>query len=89
MRLAEGSRIPKGYGMAWMEPDIEQYVCLPVPVNILAAVARRVWHWLIHGLAPFIVDRKVADARREGFIAGVASQQARLLAALINTEEKR
>ena len=50
--IKQGERIPKGYGIAYYEMWADRTVCYPIPINIIIALARRVWIWCMwkHGL---------------------------------------
>jgi hypothetical protein len=43
--VAAANLIPPGYGVAWVRWQSGDAVCMPVPLNIVAAGARRGWYW--------------------------------------------
>jgi hypothetical protein len=44
-RYAEGDRVPFGYGLAWYEYAENRIIVLPIPINIIAGLARRFYLW--------------------------------------------
>jgi hypothetical protein len=48
-RINHGEMIPPFYGIAWVEYPRPEAVCLPVPLNMLAGMAREFWIFLKHG----------------------------------------
>jgi hypothetical protein len=44
--VAQGFRLPRGFGIAWVRWDTGDAVCMPVPLNVLAAAGRRAWAWV-------------------------------------------
>jgi len=41
--IAEGGRIPRGYGVAWVLPQAQALCCLPIPLNRVAGSVRNWW----------------------------------------------
>lgn len=44
--VAEGQLIPVGYGVAMVDWRTRDALCMPVPLNLVAASARRAWYWM-------------------------------------------
>ncbi|KKM72020.1 hypothetical protein LCGC14_1424710 [marine sediment metagenome] len=68
--IPSGALLPRWYGVAWREPDMDGVVVMPIPLNVLAGWVRRVWHWLRYGLRPSVFDRAVIKAYRRGYTEG-------------------
>ncbi len=66
--IHRGQIIPAFYGIAWMEYTVDRYVCLPIPLNIIAAISRSVYIWLRHGYKPIAIDPR--DAYNQGIKFG-------------------
>lgn len=47
-----GSRIPRGYGIAWHAFDRNAGVAMPLPLNLFAGAARRLYYWAAKGVDP-------------------------------------
>lgn len=62
MIVAEAAVIPRGYGVAWWRVDARVAVCFPVPFNIVAGYAHRVWFACVRGLQSSAVDRLIERA---------------------------
>jgi hypothetical protein len=41
--VREGEIMPRGYGLAWREVNRPVFVCLPIPLNLVARWAREFW----------------------------------------------
>lgn len=62
-RIKEGQIIPRGYGMAWHDFMTGQFVCLPLGLNVVAAIARNIYLWLRYGhLQTIACDSRDASA---------------------------
>jgi hypothetical protein len=79
VRVGEGSMVPRGYGVTYIEPHIRETVCSPILLNVIFGLIRRVWidgirfpRWLIGW--PMKDCSKCYEA---GFRAGV--QRGRIL----------
>ena len=46
MRIAEGDRLMWWQGVAWVDPMRQSAVVLPIPLNLVVGVLRRVWFFL-------------------------------------------
>lgn len=44
-----GDLYPRGYGLAWARWQADECVALPIPLNVLAGLARRGWFWFKRG----------------------------------------
>jgi hypothetical protein len=64
--LRECERLPRGYGIAWIDPYAEMAWCLPVPLHLFAGVIRRWWHLMRAKVSPSVLDA----AFRSGYRAG-------------------
>lgn len=62
-RIGRDQVIPRGYGIAWSLYLGNAYVCMPVPLNLFAGVARYVWNALCYA-APLVADPR--EAYRQG-----------------------
>lgn len=92
LRLAQGDRLPAGFGIAWWEEAQDVAVCLPVPLNVLARLVRKAYHRLLVGaVGPSVIDRAreetAAQARRtivtlteQAYQRGIADGERRMLA---------
>jgi hypothetical protein len=69
MRLVEGQRIPRGFGIAWWRPETAEAFCLPIPFNWIAGWARRAWMFLMCG-PKNKQDARIAEAYRRGIMHG-------------------
>lgn len=60
--------IPAWYGVAWMQWDVDVAVCLPIPLNLLAAAVRALAIWLRHGyrVVPLNAREAYAQGLRDG-----------------------
>ena len=68
--IPEGELLPRGYGVAWREPDMDGVVVMPIPLNIITCWVRWAWHWFRHGLQPSAFDRAVVEAYQRGHTDG-------------------
>lgn len=75
-RVGEGFLIPRGFGVAWVRYDRQEAVCLPIPVNVIAAGVRAAWFWAKRG------GVTVPGSPTEAYAAGVAAERARWMAYL-------
>lgn len=44
-----GQKPPRGYALAWYDHAFDFCVVYPVPLHLVARVARSVWHWVLYG----------------------------------------
>ena len=44
--FCNGSKYPKGYGLAYRPFDSLTYVLYPIPINLLVKVSREIYFWL-------------------------------------------
>jgi hypothetical protein len=44
--VAQGHVTPRGFGVAWIDWQTDNAVCMPMPLNVLAAAGRRAWTWV-------------------------------------------
>ena len=63
--VAQGYLMPRGFGVAWIDWKTGNAVCMPVPLNIAAAVGRRAWAWVKF-------PRCVFHDPRQAFLQGYA-----------------
>lgn len=59
---------PRGFGVAWYRWQDGAAVCMPVPLNVLAAAVRRAWYWL---RCPHVLVRDPRQAYLEGYAQGL------------------
>jgi len=45
----EGESIPKGYGVAYWEPNKMVAIIYPIPFNVIISLLRRIWIWFLYG----------------------------------------
>jgi hypothetical protein len=69
-----GEMIPRFYGAAWYDWLSDHAVCMPLGLNVLAAVGRTAYFTIKH--AGRMVQSSPRDAYEQGFRAGRASVQA-------------
>lgn len=75
LRVRNHEKLPPWYGKAWYDYFRCQTVCLPVPLNLLAAWSRALWVWLTVGGAS--VDCNPRAAFFEGYHVGVENERRR------------
>lgn len=68
-------RIPRGFGIAWRSKSGGELVFMPIPVNVVAGLARAGWQRLHLGVRPSYVDHHRAAAFVDGVDAGKAQAQ--------------
>lgn len=74
--VPQGQRIPPGFGVAWVRWDTGDAVCMPVPLNIVAATGRRAWAWLKFPRCLFTDPRQAfLQGYQMGLRAGVDQQR--------------
>ncbi len=66
IRLPEGDEIPRGYGVAWRDWSSYRAICMPIPLNLVAGLARRMWFTTMRGVWPSQYERDVAQAYHRG-----------------------
>ena len=59
VNVSEGGIIPWGYGVAWRDWARYEHVCAPVPFNVILALARRVYFWLVFAAVGSAYDKAV------------------------------
>lgn len=66
--IFEGELIPAWYGLAWRKWQTNSTVCLPVPLNIVAALVRAIWIWAKHGARAVPINPRdaYAQGRKDG-----------------------
>ena len=65
-QVEEGAMAPWGYGFAWRNFDTATTVAFPIPFNVIFRGLRRLWHWVICGIKPSVIDAARHQGRREG-----------------------
>jgi len=68
-RIYEGERMPRGYGFSYYDYLRRQYVCYPIPFNILVNWKRKLWEKLAAPSPPEL-EKQLADAYHKGQIHG-------------------
>jgi len=67
IEVAEGARIPNGYGFAWRCWERATTVGYPIPVNIILHYLRRLWHWaLLANMEHSNIDKIRHDGYKKG-----------------------
>lgn len=67
--LEEGGRIPRGYGVAYIDIPKRQYVCYPIPFNYIINLLRKAYYALMGPSMPEL-ERRIDQAYHEGKIKG-------------------
>lgn len=70
--VAQGYILRRGFGVAWVRWQDGSAVCMPVPLNVLAAAGRRAWAWLRF---PRCLFRDPRQAFLEGYQMGLRAGQ--------------
>jgi len=70
-KITSGHLIPRFYGVAWFRWQTGEAVCLPLGLNVLAAVGRAAYFAVKH--AGSIVQASPRDAYAQGLRDGRAS----------------
>jgi hypothetical protein len=70
VKVGEGERIPKGYGLAYWDFVTLRGVFYPIPLNILIRFIVGVYHRLIDGLFPLTVEMWIIEAQRAAYYNG-------------------
>jgi hypothetical protein len=70
--VSNGLPLPRFYGVAWLDWRGMYAICLPVPLNLVAACARGVWIFARHGFmnAPVFSRIGQTDAYYQGMKEG-------------------
>lgn len=70
--IAEGGRIPRGYGLAWYRYETDHAVCYPIPFNLALGLLRHWYFRLAHGKVWHTrgYSRGFAVGRRQGKFEG-------------------
>jgi hypothetical protein len=66
--IHRGMCIPAWYGVAWVIYEADITICMPIPLNLIAAFMRAFWLWMRWGYRSVPVDPR--DAYRQGFKDG-------------------
>lgn len=72
--VGEGFILPRGFGVAWVRWQDGNAVCMPIPLNIAAAGARRAWFWCRH---PAVLAKDPRQAFLQGYQAGLRAGRQR------------
>jgi hypothetical protein len=77
VRVRECEVIPAWYGAAWTESYRMVAVCMPIPLNVLAAICRGLWVWLRWGYRAVPCDPRdaYAQGRRDATSANLKEPQ--------------
>lgn len=68
--LAEGERIPRGYGLAYHDWERDILIVYPLPFNLLAALMRRLYYRLVYGMRPLKFEAAIRRARQAAWNRG-------------------
>lgn len=44
--VLRGERVPRGFGVAWVEYHRDAAVAMPIPLNLVAGAVRAAWLWM-------------------------------------------
>lgn len=69
--LKEGTHYPWWAGFAWYEPCSFNTVVMIIPLNYVAALSRRVWHWMQRGFKPTTFDEQLFKMYQRGINDGL------------------
>ena len=69
IELAEGSRLPRGYGIAWHDHCNRQAIVLPLGLHWLAGALRAAYHWMCFAAISSVRDREYLELARFDEIA--------------------
>lgn len=47
---------PKGYGIAYHEIGEDTVIMYPIPINLIVGFIRNIFHWILAGISPSILD---------------------------------
>lgn len=64
--IYERIQFPRGYGIAWKDPERTKLLFAPIPINILIGFSIWVWHWLRIGMAKWFwkhINKEVYDGK--------------------------
>lgn len=79
IRIGEGEMYPRGYGVAWREWECNRTACMPVPLNIVCGLARRLYFWSRRCVAaPTARDKMLIMAHLDGYSKGRAAERERI-----------
>jgi hypothetical protein len=70
-KVRQGEMLPAWYGCAWREWEMDRMVCLPIGLNVLCALMRRIYHLVKMGGISVPVDPR--DAYAQGLRDGKRS----------------
>ena len=70
--IDEGFIVPRAFGVAWIRWQTDEAVCMPIPLNIAAAGARRTWFWCRH---PVMLVKDPRQTFLQGSQAGLRAGQ--------------
>lgn len=62
--LKEGDKIPKGWGIAYVEIPTYKVAIYPIPLNIIVSLMRRIRRWFMYG------HKLYYDAEKKGYENG-------------------
>lgn len=76
--IREADYFPRGYGVAWrVWHQRDTYVCLPIPLNVIARAARNAFFWVREASFGRIREDTLASAYQLGYDDGRAAALAK------------
>lgn len=72
--VMQGERIPRGYGVAWVDFERNVLIALPIPLNVVARAVRWVYFEAMRAGYPSAYDRRLRDAFELGRACREAGQ---------------
>lgn len=79
-------RIPRFYGLGYMEPYREVAVCYPIPLNFIVRGVTNAYVYILHACHPNKFERELAVAYHRGWSEANADVNQRIEKAVKNTE---
>lgn len=68
--LLQNRSVPKGYGLAYYQPDRLIAVCYPIPLNLIVRALRDFYWWIFAGCWRSKYEREILKAERFGYERG-------------------
>ena len=67
IKLAEGQRLPHGYGLAYRDYSRDCGVFYPIPLNFLVRIAREIYFILARGVIASRFEKLLKEAEMKGY----------------------
>lgn len=88
-RVRELDPLVKGFGIAWWDMRQATAVCLPIPLNYIAGLCRRVYHGILAGARPSVIDQAYNRGWMERSEYNHQEMRARVLRELDEEDRRR